>query len=805
MKKIFTLFCLVFLPAALLMADPLPFPEDTIAYNDRFNNRQWVQFDEDGNLHITYTGQFGTAANTRDIYYVTDESGEFVETQVTDNGVNTNYSSFVFDEDGTMHMVYTQHDNNNNFQLVYQQKENGDFSDPVWITSGDNKATPHIAIGSDNVVHFVYYNFVPGQISNYTYHITYELDTETIGTPTQLGNYSVDPSSENDIRVVVDSNNHAHVIYRDGSMFGGTLRYFNNTSGSMVEETTPVTESIVYPAMTIDHEDKLHIIVGRVSDNRIVYLTRDDEGFSTPVNATPPDIGNPLYYRSVDVDDEGRFYFTYHNTASNYPTGFFLVSGIEGSFEEPSLIWNDPEDNYLFGNTSSVAARGDGYVATFYAPSTSRDDEMVCDIFMKRGLLFTDLEPIIEVSPASLNFGTVEVNESHEMNLTIYNQGPVELNIQEFQFSDDVFFSTIEGPTTIPPFGNLLLPVVFTPEEPVDYQETMTILSDAANDPEVEISLSGTGVIYEAIIDVAPSIEFEETQINETSYATLDIENSGNIDLEITGIDITGDDQDFFGFDADLPLIVEAQEEMQLNLSFSPEEDRDYFATLIISSDAANDPEVEVSLSGTGAIYEAIIDVAASLQFEETDTGDTSYAVLEILNSGNIDLEINVLEITGEDPGFFGYETDLPIIVEADQEKQLDLWFSPEEGREYFATLIITSNASNEAEAEVSLSGEGLNDTFVETQETLEKQVSLFPNPATEQITLQFAAGAPAGVNIRLTNTSGETVLNREVENIPAGENEINLDLGSSSLKPGVYFLEIVTEDQRTVKKVIIQ
>ncbi len=697
MKKIFTLFCLLFLPPSLMMAEPLPFPEDTIAYNDRFNNRQWVQFDQEGNLHITYTGQFGTASHTRDIYYVTDESGEFVTTQVTNTGVDNNYSSFVFDEDGTMHLVYIQRDASNNFQLVYRQKENGDFSEPVWITSGNNKASPHIAIGSDNFVHFVYISFVSGQ-PDYNYHITHDLNTGTTGTPTQLGTTATDPSGENDIRVVVDSDNHAHVVFREGGAWGGNLRYFNNSSGSMEEEATPVTETILYPAMTIDQDDKLHIIFRRASDNRIAYFTRDAEGFSVPVNATPPDIGNPAFYRTVDVDDEGRFYFTYQNSISGNPIGFFLVSGIDGVFEEPRLIWNDPEDLYLLRNTSSVAARGDGDVAAFYAPSASRDGDIVCDIFMKRGLLFADEEPIIEVSPISLNFGTVEVNESKEMNLTIYNQGPVELNIQDFQFSDDVFFSPIDGPTTIPPYGNLVLPVMFIPEEPVVYQETMTILSDAANDPEVEISLSGEGVVYEAIIDVTATLQFEDTQIDETSHAALNIQNSGNIDLEITGLDIAGDDPDFFDFDADLPLLVEAGEEMQLNLSFSPEEER-----------------------------------------------------------------------------------------------------------EYFATLIITSNASNEAEAEVSLSGEGLNGTLVETPESLEEQLTLFPNPATDYITLQFNAEVPAQAKIRLVDAFGKTTMQWESQHLHAGNNEISIELNAGRVKPGIYFLTVTTADQQVVRKIVIQ
>ncbi len=88
MKTLQVIFSFLFLTFSFTgsFAETLPFPEDTIAYNDRFNNRQWVQFDADGNIHVTYTGQYGTAGHTRDIYYANNINGNFETVKVTDTG-----------------------------------------------------------------------------------------------------------------------------------------------------------------------------------------------------------------------------------------------------------------------------------------------------------------------------------------------------------------------------------------------------------------------------------------------------------------------------------------------------------------------------------------------------------------------------------------------------------------------------------------------------------------------------------------------------------------------------------------------
>lgn len=644
MKQVLFAILMALLPLCKVMADVLPFPEDTIAYNDRFNNRQWVRFDAEGFLHITYTGQYGTDSQTRNIYYVTDKSGEFVTTQVTDTGVDNNYSSFVLDDEGNVHMVYIQRDQSNMFQLVYQHNSDGEFSEPVWITAGTNKATPHIAMGPDNVLHFVFYEFNANP-PNYAFYTTYDPATGTSGPIVQLNNVHSPPSGENDIHVVVDSDNVAHVVLREGSSWGGTLRYYNNLSGQMEEEATPVNESIEYPAMTIDQNDKVHILYRRNSDKRLAYFTRDkNDGFSDVVAATPPGTGLPSFYRTVATDAEGRFYFTYQNSQAAAPVGFFLVSGYGGVFEEPILVWNDPEGLYILRNSNSVAARGDGEIAVFYAPSASRDGLIVSDIFMKKGFLFADEEPLIDVSPTSLAFGEVETGTSSELTLMVYNHGPVTLNLLDLQFSDDVFFCPTDGPHWVDPYGSLALPIVFFPEEEGVYNETLTIVSDAANEPEVVINLSGEGVHYYAEIDVWESHQFYGVLVNTTAEGVTGGYSSGNIDLVIHHVEITGEDVHAFDFQADLPMTVPPGEHADILVFFSPDEAREYNAYLVIHSNAE-----QCGVCGIWLYGEAIPDETSVYEVDTTvDIFPNPASGFITIKSGAIFESIRLIDMLGK-------------------------------------------------------------------------------------------------------------------------------------------------------------
>jgi hypothetical protein len=138
----------------------LNFPQDTIAYNDRFNNRQSVAFDSQGKVYIAYSSQIGTTSTTREIYYVTDSANAFSTKQVTANAVDDNYPTIVLDKNDNVHICLLGRDAGNLFQVQYTRLINGTFTQPRFITTGGlNKATPYCAIGRDSVLHFVYHTF----------------------------------------------------------------------------------------------------------------------------------------------------------------------------------------------------------------------------------------------------------------------------------------------------------------------------------------------------------------------------------------------------------------------------------------------------------------------------------------------------------------------------------------------------------------------------------------------------------------------------------------------------------------------
>ncbi len=264
----------------------------------------------------------------------------------------------------------------------------------------------------------------------------------------------------------------------------------------MQEYALPVDGNTEYPAMVLDNNDNLHIIYRASSSNQIYYLEGDVAGnFSLPVAATPSGIGSPSFYRTIDTDDEGRVYFTYQNSISTAPKGFFLVHGADGVFEEPILVWNDPADAYLLRNTNGVAARGNGEIAVVYAPSAVRDEEVICDIFLKQGNIYDEPLPLIEVSPLVMDFGTVAVDSYTEQTLTISNPGFATLNFS-LSFSDSNFFSPTDGPLSVEAQGSIEIPVAYQPAQAGAHTAQLTISSNAANNPEVIVDLAGNAEAF---------------------------------------------------------------------------------------------------------------------------------------------------------------------------------------------------------------------------------------------------------------------------------------------------------------------
>ncbi len=78
---------------------------------------------------------------------------------------------------------------------------------------------------------------------------------------------------------------------------------------------------------------------------------------------------------------------------------------------------------------------------------------------------------------------------------------------------------------------------------------------------------------------------------------------------------------------------------------------------------------------------------------------------------------------------------------------------------------------------------------------------SLFPNPASQQLTVAFGMPEAGKVQLSVRGLAGEVLLHRESQ-VEAGKQEVELDV--SGLPAGLYFMEVVVQGERFAKKFVI-
>lgn len=81
-------------------------------------------------------------------------------------------------------------------------------------------------------------------------------------------------------------------------------------------------------------------------------------------------------------------------------------------------------------------------------------------------------------------------------------------------------------------------------------------------------------------------------------------------------------------------------------------------------------------------------------------------------------------------------------------------------------------------------------------------QLTLYPNPANDNISLEFEAVNDGIATLTIVNTIGQVMLNKSVTIVDGVYND-NLDI--SSLSNGIYSVRIQTATETTIQKLIIQ
>ena len=209
--------------------------------------------------------------------------------------------------------------------------------------------------------------------------------------------------------------------------------------------------------------------------------------------------------------------------------------------------------------------------------------------------------PQITVPVTNYNYGNIAVGDSAVWNCVVQNTGTADLEITNIVVQNAVpVFYYMTFPQTISPGDFIEIPLIYKPAEPGNLNTTVVIESNDIINPGVDLLLEGNAVFNGPhIIVSSTSHDYGNVRINATTRWFLQVENNGNQQLEITGIDLYTED---FYIDPDIsfPIYINVLQTVDIGFWFNPGEAGNLSATAIIShNDNSQDP-ISVSLSGTG-------------------------------------------------------------------------------------------------------------------------------------------------------------------------------------------------------------
>jgi Ni,Fe-hydrogenase maturation factor len=393
--------------------------------------------------------------------------------------------------------------------------------------------------------------------------------------------------------------------------------------------------------------------------------------------------------------------------------------------------------------------------------------------------------PAIAIDPLALEFDDTYVGESSTESITITNTGLAPLEVTGINSSNSVFTVDVLG-LTIDPQSSEELEISFTPNSEGLHEGTIYFSCNDPNNSSISAPVSGIGIMAYPTLAVSDNeINFDPTFVNESSTDTLMISNTGEATLNVT--DITSDSPvftvDVTNFD------LEPGESQNVLVTFTPDDEMLFEGMLQVESNDPDYPITDISLSGTGVVASPFISVSASeIVFDTTLVNESSTDTLVISNLG-----IATLDVTGilsDNPVFTVDITNFDL--EPGETQEVLVTFTPDEQMLFEGTLTIESNDPSGA-IEVDLSGVG--DIGIGFNDySLNRNIQLFPNPASEIIHIKNANWDNAVIYDLLGNVKIDQIKNYE-----------NNTLDVSSLSEGLYLIRFKTKEGLITQKITIK
>lgn len=215
--------------------------------------------------------------------------------------------------------------------------------------------------------------------------------------------------------------------------------------------------------------------------------------------------------------------------------------------------------------------------------------------------------PALEVSPASIDFGAVDLDMPVERTITIRNEGQTDLTLNSIAFTDPSrapysFCEPIKIPYFLRPQESVGVKVCFQPQMEGVFQNAVVIQGSNPNQVTATVPLSGRVQTAERQpdIEVNPThIDFGLVNTGASAERSLIIRNTGQTDLTIETATITVSETIWY-VDTDItpPRRLMPAEAAELRVRFGPPEPGVFQNSITIRSNDPDEGTVIIPLSG---------------------------------------------------------------------------------------------------------------------------------------------------------------------------------------------------------------
>jgi Abnormal spindle-like microcephaly-assoc'd, ASPM-SPD-2-Hydin len=276
----------------------------------------------------------------------------------------------------------------------------------------------------------------------------------------------------------------------------------------------------------------------------------------------------------------------------------------------------------------TLPAGGSASLSVTFTPSTTGTDNATLSISSNASnstvaVSLTGTTPTAGYlsAPASLSLGSVAVGSSRTQALALSNSGGSSLTISSATVSGTGFsVSGLTFPYTLPAGGSASLSVIFTPSTTGTDSATLS-LSSNASDPNVGVSLTGSGTTSSGTLGVTPgSMSFGSITIGTTQTQSGTLTASGG---SVTVSSSSSSNSAFTLGGFTLPVTLAAGQNLPFTVTFAPTSTAT--ASANVSFFTSNSTSASETASGSGATIQHTVDLSWSASTSSSISGYNVY------------------------------------------------------------------------------------------------------------------------------------------------------------------------------------